>query len=577
VHFVTFFLVIVWGIKLVIAFFGEERLEFKFSFIDIPVLGFFIWALVLTLGSDIPQASREEFLKILNYVLVYYLIVVNLKQKQIKSVALTIVIVGCAIATYGVVQKLQGAEGLIYNTISRPEQYASRVSGTYICPNHFSGYLEMALSLCLGLLLFSSLDLGWKLLLGYAGLLMGAGIFLSISRGGYLSMAGAGALLFILALLKKKFRSLLIFVLIAILLSSAVIFLNKDTILPRWKTVFAEAGSPAGRIHFWKGALEIIKNNPVFGTGPGTFKWYFPRYRHPKTVLDLNYAHNGYLHYAADYGVIGLGLILLFFIALFARGFSLLEDDGSRNRGVVAGVLAATVALLIHSVFDFNFHIPANAVTFVVLAGLMRAGNLVHSSPRIASQRDRQSTAHSHKIVHLMVGVGLVLIVLVAAPVSIRHYLADKEYRKGLAYEKEIRWSEALRHFARAAKIDGDNFLYPAKMADLYLNKSRFKKEKKSSLESALKYSKETIRLNPQYASQYLTRGLIYEGLKENENAEIAYTQALELDPKNAYYHQALGLFYLREGKKEKAEVELEKSRKIKESALTGKLLRKLK
>ena len=139
VHFVTFFLVAVWAVKLIAGVFGKEKAEFKFSFIDIPILGFLIWGFVLALRSNIPQASWEEFLKILNYVLIYYLIAANLKKNQVRRIALVIIILGGAISTYGLVQKLQGTQGLIYNTITRAEQYAYRVSGTYICPNHFPG------------------------------------------------------------------------------------------------------------------------------------------------------------------------------------------------------------------------------------------------------------------------------------------------------------------------------------------------------------------------------------------------------------------------------------------------------
>ncbi len=568
VYFVTFFLVIVWALKLIVGAIRKEDVSLKMSFTDIPILSFLIWAFIFTLRSNILQASWEEFLKIFNYILIYYLVVANLKRKQVRRIALVIVAIGGAIATYGLVQKFQGTQGLIYNIIPRPEQYAYRISGTYICPNHFSGYLEMALSVCLGLLLFSSLGFGWKMFLSYAGLLMGAGIFLSISRGGYLSMAAAVMFLFILGLLKKKGKAVIIFILIAILFSSAIFILNKETILPRWKTVLAESGDPSSRIYFWKGTLEIIKSNPVFGVGPGTFRWHFPRYRFPRTAFDLNYAHNDYLHYAADYGIIGLGLILLFFIALFKQGFFLIKENALRDRAIAGGVLASTVALLVHSIFDFNFHIPANAITFVALAGLMRAGNSI---------TNYELRITNYRVVYLTVGLGLMLVVLFAVPVVVRHYLADREYRKGIVLEKEIRWNKALNFFAAARKIDKDNFLYPAKMADLYLSKSRFSKDKKDLLDKVIVHAKEAIALNPRYAKQYITRALAYEGQGRNKKAEEVYKKALELDPNNAHYYEMLGLFYFRIGEKEKARIAFEKGIQINAGGLSKKWLRKLK
>jgi len=62
----------------------------------------------------------------------------------------------------------------------------------------------------------------------------------------------------------------------------------------------------------WKGAVEIWRHYPLFGTGPETFAysyyWYRPRKHNDLSEWDFLYnkAHNEYLNYAATTGTFGL-------------------------------------------------------------------------------------------------------------------------------------------------------------------------------------------------------------------------------------------------------------------------------
>ena len=64
-------------------------------------------------------------------------------------------------------------------------------------------------------------------------------------------------------------------------------------------------------------------------------------------------------------GVCGLAFIGL----LFWQGLASLQSArGSFARAAIAGSLAACVGLLLHSLVDFNLHIPSNALIFLLLA-----------------------------------------------------------------------------------------------------------------------------------------------------------------------------------------------------------------
>ena len=58
-------------------------------------------------------------------------------------------------------------------------------------------------------------------------------------------------------------------------------------------------------------------------------------------------------------------------IALFAKGFKKINNPSRLVRGVTIGAMSGITAILVHSIFDFNLHIPANAILFTVLAAIV--------------------------------------------------------------------------------------------------------------------------------------------------------------------------------------------------------------
>jgi hypothetical protein len=60
-------------------------------------------------------------------------------------------------------------------------------------------------------------------------------------------------------------------------------------------------------------------------------------------------------------------------IALYRKGFRKLKNQSRLVRGITLGAMSGITAILVHSIADFNLHIPANAILFTVLAALVAA------------------------------------------------------------------------------------------------------------------------------------------------------------------------------------------------------------
>src|SRR3989344_1497445 len=99
-------------------------------------------------------------------------------------------------------------------------------------------------------------------------------------------------------------------------------------------------GTDSGKIRLivWRGALDIWRNNPFFGTGVETYAFAYYKYRPASHNLTsewdylYNKAHNEYLNYLATTGAFGLGSYLLMIGAfLFLSLKTLISRTEVRN------------------------------------------------------------------------------------------------------------------------------------------------------------------------------------------------------------------------------------------------------
>jgi O-antigen ligase len=116
-------------------------------------------------------------------------------------------------------------------------------------------------------------------------------------------------------------------------------------------------------------SFGILRDFPWFGSGLGTWSEVFPMYqRYPLLAVGFSHAHNDYVQWLEETGVAGLGLLGALAALYFARVLGPLPREAAKRRAALLGALAA-VAL--HSAVDFGLRIPANALLFAAVLGLL--------------------------------------------------------------------------------------------------------------------------------------------------------------------------------------------------------------
>jgi O-antigen ligase len=150
------------------------------------------------------------------------------------------------------------------------------------------------------------------------------------------------------------------------------VWIGPEPVIARFETLGQQHATPAGnRWAIWKDTVRLIDGHPWSGTGLGTFSAAYPAVQTAFAGRFVSHAHNDYLEFAAE---LGIPAALLLFGAVFylllqsARSFR--QNDSRFERAIALGCFGSLFAISLHSLTDFNLHIPANALVFVVVLGL---------------------------------------------------------------------------------------------------------------------------------------------------------------------------------------------------------------
>lgn len=126
-----------------------------------------------------------------------------------------------------------------------------------------------------------------------------------------------------------------------------------------------------GRMRIAAAAARAGLDFMPFGSGLGTFADVFRRYQVEGLPGFVDHAHNDYAELFLEMGVAGIAAAALLLIAYATRWVRILRGWPLRSLGYLqVGAGLGMMAMLLHGAFDFNFHIPANALYYSFLAGI---------------------------------------------------------------------------------------------------------------------------------------------------------------------------------------------------------------
>lgn len=440
----------------------------------------------------------------------------------------------------------------------RAQDYRGRASGAFICPNHLAGFLNAVALFAIAAALWMRRSRVWRLGAAYFGALCVVGLVLTGSRGGFLSLAVGGAVLAALAVHRRlqiagslPMKQFLIGGGVAAVLGLIGLFAVSQSAF-----LTSRAGrmvDPSDiRLRLWDAAWKQFKLEPMWGTGAGTYVIYGRTFREG-VVQDPIHVHNDYLHLAAEYGVAGIVAGAVFVLAHGWAGWRahrrlLLRkpSGGGGASNAVAlnqGALAATAALLAHSVVDFNLHIPANALLYAWVGGLLASG---HPSARGAASRLGEL---GWRLPLLAAGAWL-------GWFASQHAAGEWHAEQARVALREGEAAIAIREARAGLEVEADNPWLPFYLGEArwYLaNRTKDPTAGRSFALAALDAYSIAALISPLDSRILLQQAWACTMLGRFDEAGATFARALAVDPRNAGIWRSLGHHLRRTGQPEQA------------------------
>lgn len=506
---------------------------------------FVVYVIARILFSPVEYLARTDLFMILGGLMFYLFVALYLTVPKYRFIfVMTLLVIALVHVTIGGVQYLRGERFPIFDFIEKVD-YGLRATGLYICPNHLAGFLEVSALMGLSVVCWSRQSFWVKLLAGYGAVICAVGIVLSGSRGGYLSTF-AGVLTFgILSFLaiRRAHRQQLWISAIGTVVVAAVLFIGIAAVFTRHYALQSRASrmfSGDVRTEIWKIAVEQFKLSPLQGTGAGTFQYYGRLFRPPSLQADPEYVHNDYLQLLAEYGIIGLvgGLAFLgihIWFGLKALNYLVTERPIARYRlqsdalAINIGSLSALATYVVHSVLDFNLHIPANALLLAFVFGTLANPGVM--MPRITETSGR--ITHYLKLALPALGVW---IAMAGSPTFLGELFAEKARQ---AFRGE-HYKEAI-DFATIGLSGSPNnpylHLYEGQARSSLAESLTDPDAARREFTAAVDAFRKGIKLYPQ--EQWMLIGLAsaLDGLGQFGEARTVYEEAIKWNPSSAPIH----------------------------------------
>jgi O-antigen ligase len=347
------------------------------------------------------KSTAAYLLKMISCLLIFFVMVNTLTTKeQMRRIVIVVIASGFLLAFAGIIQKLTWNGKLLWFRVPR---HGGDPFGPYVNKNHFANYVGMIIPVTIGYV-FSRIvhefrrvqgntfglrlknlvvgDFVYKIIMQiFLVAVMITAVIMSHSLLGTLSVL-YGVLFIAAYMLIKNKKALLgiiivLIVFIPLLISSSGAEIYIQQMYEKYMT-FTE--SERLRLDYLFDGIKMIRDYFWTGTGLGAFWVIFPKYQSTGIGYFVDYAHNDYLQLYIETGIVAASLLIGSFILYIVVNLVplILAREKRSVYYLMFGVIVGMIVMMMHSIGEFNFHIPANAVLFVVLAALIWSMHRTH-------------------------------------------------------------------------------------------------------------------------------------------------------------------------------------------------------
>lgn len=537
------------------------------DWVDALVAAFLLYAGWTYLRTPVEYPARLEWCWILTYAAIFTFMRHGLPGRRWALALIGVVIVAAALSCVYAFLHKDNPTHLIWG-LPRAN-YGARISGTFGCPNHFANLMVTSALACLFLGTYSRFPWPLRIFLFYLALVLTAGLYLSVSRGGYIAWV-AGMLVVAWFLFRTPgirwwWKT---GIAAAVVAGTVLVIIKNPFVMERLDQMM---GGDI-RILLARLSIQLWQQAPIWGQGIGAYDFAYLRHHGPDLQTRAFYAHCDYLNTLVDYGAVGLVLVLLFLAAcavlLIQRGRAVEPREHEQLLRRLGW--AALAAMAMHSVFDFSLHIPACAIAFFTVLGAA----VMKSERQNGAARTPWSRARWAALT-----LGAIVAALTLAPLAWKTHRGETIGRLTQQQVAAMDPSALDQWGEQIFQTDPDAYMLLERVGDAFrvLAAERALELREASLERykevlrqreeagrlALKYYQRAYRAAPLFDALLVKQGMVLDVLQRHSEAFLAYSTAVKLQPYNRYFHLQIGLHLLETGQPAAALPHLERSANI--------------
>lgn len=355
----------------------KERLLMKTP-VDLPLMLLFILTFFsLFYSGYFKDTLRGGVLRLLQYVFVFYALCEEVKDKKHIWKIICSVIAALLLTCANEIWQISTGKDFMRGYDAILNINLLRATSSFNDANVLGTYLSAVSPLIFGLTLFYFTEKK-RIVFAVLSVIALIAVLLTYSRPTFLAIY---VVLVFFGIVRKS-KPLIIFMVVFTLISP---FLLPKTVKDWAKVV---EYNPIrfmcndDRIAAYINSTHMIKDHPVIGLGANTYMKSYKNYNISSykglRTIDTMYAHNNFLHMAAEIGLLGLGIFLWMLFALFKGCAKVYKGINDKFLSVVSiSAIACLIAFLVNGLTESSLYSARVALIFWYLSGFALSLNRI--------------------------------------------------------------------------------------------------------------------------------------------------------------------------------------------------------
>ncbi len=355
----------------------KKEALFTHTAINVPLFFFFILTCLSMVHSiSLNDSMKGGVIRLLEYIFIFFIVVEEIKDKKHLGKVLLFMGFGVILASFDAIWQVWTRKDFIRGYEPVINLDLVRATASFKDSNVLGIYLSAIAPLIFGLALYWSKK-RMKLVLALTSIAVLAAIAFTYSRPTLLAIYVA---LFLLGFAMRDRRLIAVLVILT-LISPFLLPKNVKNWMQGVGYNPLRVMCNDDRIAVYRNTLHMIKAHPLIGLGANTYMKNYKNYREAVeyrniVTQDYMYAHNIYLHMAAEIGLLGLAVFIWLLYKLFLETMRIYRDTEDRYLKIVSiSLVACLAAFLVNGLTESSLYYSRVAVIFWYLCGLVLSLN----------------------------------------------------------------------------------------------------------------------------------------------------------------------------------------------------------